>query len=130
LPQVWQPSPRYDKWRHLDTCQFQTQVIADVPQISCPVHECLTIQVPWAEGNSRYTALFEAHVIQWLMEASIHAVSRQLKLSWTTIGGIMDRAVNRGLADRKTPDTNYLAVDETAFKKAHDYVTIDSTPQG
>jgi len=59
-PKCGRPSPRYDKrqrqWRHLDTCQFQTQVIADVPRVFCPEHGCLTIQVPWAEGNSRYTA--------------------------------------------------------------------------
>ena len=81
-PQCGQPAPRYDKrrrqWRHLDTCQFQTKVVADVPRVRCPEHGCLTIQVPWAEGNSRYTALFEALVIQWLKEASIQAVSRQL----------------------------------------------------
>jgi len=80
-------------------------------------------------GQQPLHRLFEAHVIQWLKEASIHAVSRQLKLSWTAIDGIMDRAVNRGLAVQKTPDTRYLAVDETAFKKGHDYVTIVSNHQ-
>ncbi|SEN45826.1 transposase family protein, partial [Halomonas caseinilytica] len=39
-PRCGQPSPRYDKrrrqWRHLDTCQFQTQVVANVPRVRCP----------------------------------------------------------------------------------------------
>lgn len=133
-PQCGQPAPRYDKrrrqWRHLDTCQFQTKVVADVPRVCCPEHGCLTIQVPWAEGNSRYTALFEAFVIQWLKEASIQAVSRQLQLSWTAIDGIMKRAVRRGLAARTSPDVRFLSVDETAFRKGHDYVTILSNHQG
>lgn len=133
-PHCGQPAPRYDKrrrqWRHLDTCQFQTKVVADVPRVRCPEHGCLTIQVPWAEGNSRYTALFEALVIEWLKEASIQAVSRQLQLSWTAIDGIMKRAVRRGLAARTSPDVRFLSVDETAFRKGHDYVTILSNHQG
>ncbi|WP_422666870.1 helix-turn-helix domain-containing protein [Billgrantia endophytica] len=103
-PQCGRLAPRYDKrrrqWRHLDTCQFQTKVVADVPRVRCPEHGCLTIQVPWAEGNSLYTALFEAFVIRWLKDASIQAVSRQLKLSWTAIDGIMRHAVKRGLETR------------------------------
>ena len=79
---------------------------------------------------SRYTALFEALVIQWLKEASIQAVSRQLQLSWTAIDGIMKRAVRRGLAARTSPDVRFLSVDETAFRKGHDYVTILSNHQG
>lgn len=133
-PQCARPVPRYDKrcrqWRHLDTCQFQTKVVADVPRVRCPEHGCLTVQVPWAEDSSRYTALFEAFVIEWLKEASIQAVSRQLELSWTAIDGIMKRAVKRGLAARRSPDVRFLAVDETAFRKGHDYVTILSNHQG
>lgn len=130
-PQCGRLAPRYDKrrrqWRHLDTCQFQTKVVADVPRVRCPEHGCLTIQVPWAEGNSRYTALFEA---RWLKDASIQAVSRQLKLSWTAIDGIMRRAVKRGLETRTSLDVRFLSVDETAFRKGHDYVTILSNHRG
>ena len=45
-----------------------------------------TIQVPWAEGSSRYTVEFEAEVIEWLQDASV---------AW-----IMEEAVRRGLARR------------------------------
>lgn len=133
-PECGQAAPRYDSrkrtWRHLDTCQFQTLVTAEVPRVQCAQHGCRTIQVPWAEGNSRYTQLFEALVIRWLKEASIRAVSRQLKLSWNAIDGIMARAVTRGLATRDKVSIQQLAVDETSFKKGHDYVTIISNAEG
>lgn len=94
-PQCDCPSPRYDRrrrqWRHLDTCQFQTRIVARVPRIRCPEHGCLTIQVRWTEGNSRYTSFLEALVPQWLKEASIQAVSRQPQLSWTVIDGMRGR---------------------------------------
>lgn len=133
-PRCGHACPGYDsrerRWRHLDTCQFRTQVVAQVPRVKCPEHGCLTISVPWAEQNSRYTLLFEAFVISWLRAASISAVSKQLRLSWTAIDNIMKRAVRRGLANAPDRDTTRLAVDETAFRKGHDYVTIVSNAQG
>ena len=133
-PRCGRTCPGYDarqrRWRHLDTCQFRTQVVAQVPRVQCPEHGCLTVAVPWAEQNSRYTLLFEAFVISWLKAASIHSVSKQLRLSWTAIDNIMERAVRRGLADTPDRDTSQLAVDETSFRKGHDYVTIVSNHLG
>lgn len=133
-PRCGRACPGYDRrerrWRHLDTCQFKTQVVAQVPRIQCPEHGCLTISVPWAEQNSRYTLLFEGFVIQWLKDAAISAVSRQLRLSWTAIDNIMERAVRRGLLNTPQRPASKLAVDETAFRKGHDYVTIVSNHLG
>ncbi|RCU42864.1 ISL3 family transposase [Corallincola holothuriorum] len=133
-PQCGQPASRYDSrdrsWRHLDTCQFQTLIVAEVPRVHCKEHGCLTVKVPWAEDKSRYTALFEAYVIRWLKVASINAVSKEMKLSWSAIDGIMNRAVQRGLGKRGAVDSRQLAVDEVSFKKGHDYVTVISNHQG
>ena len=70
--------------------------------------------------------MFEALVIDWLKEASISAVSRLMGLSWNAIDGIMQRAVTRGLSRREARCVEHLGVDETSFKKRHDYVTIVS----
>jgi len=122
--------PGYDKrkkqWRHLDTCQYKTILVAEVPRVECQEHGVVTVSVPWAEPGSGYTALFEALVIDWLKEASTQAVSRQMKLGWNAIDGIMQRAVSRGLSRREALSPRQLGVDETAFKKRHDYVTIIS----
>ena len=125
-------SPGYDtrprRWRHLDTCQYKTIISAEVPRVKCKAHGVITVSVPWAEKGSHFTALFEALIIDWLKEASTQAVSRQLKLSWNAIDGIMKRAVKRGLARREAVSPTKIGVDETAFKKRHDYVTIVSDP--
>nr|VFK69969.1 MAG: Transposase [Candidatus Kentron sp. UNK] len=65
-------------------------------------------------------------VINWLKEASTQAVSRQLELSWNAIDGIMQRAVKRGMARRASLDPKHIGVDETAFRKRHDYVAVVS----
>jgi len=84
------------------------------------------VSVPWAEPGSGFTALFEVLVIDWLKEASTAAVSRLMGLSWNAIDGIMQRAVERGLARRQELFPTRIGVDETAFRKRHDYVTIVS----
>lgn len=129
-PKCGKPVSGYDKrrkeWRHLDTCQYQTILVADVPRVQCPEHGVILTQVPWAEPGSGFTAMFEALVIDWLTEASISAVSRQLKLSWNAIDGVMQRAVKRGLQRREAVSPKQLGIDETSFRKRHDYVTVVS----
>jgi transposase len=129
-PQCGKQCAGYDRrvrrWRHLDTCQLRTILIADVPRVECPEHGVVMVKVPWAEPGAGFTALFEALVISWLKEASIAAVARQLRLSWNAIDGIMQRAVNRGLGRRKHKPSQHIGVDETAFRKGHDYVTVVS----
>ena len=129
-PTCGQESPGYDsrrrRWRHLDTCQYKTILIADVPRVKCKEHGVVTVSVPWAEHNSGFTAMFEALVIDWLKEASTLGVSRLMGLSWNAIDGIMQRAVERGLSRREEAHITQIGVDETAFRKRHDYVTIVS----
>jgi transposase len=122
--------PGYDRrqrsWRHLDTCQLKTILVAEVPRIGCPEHGVITVQVPWSESGSGFTALFEVLVINWLKEASLAAVSRQLGLRWNAIDRIMQRAVDRGLRRRTVMQPEHIGVDETSFRKHHDYVTVVS----
>ena len=122
--------PGYDRrqrsWRHLDACQLKTILVAEVPRISCPEHGVITVQVPWSEPGSGFTALFEALVINWLKEASLAAVSWQLGLSWNAIDRIMQRAVDRGLRRRTVMKSEHIGVAETSFRKRHDYVIVVS----
>jgi transposase len=118
---------RYDarerSWRHLDTMQYRTILSAEIPRVQCAEHGLRQIRVPWAERGARFTALFEALVIDWLHEASFAAVSRQLGLSWDQVAGIQERAVQRGLARRPRQEPRGIGIDETSFQKRHEYVT-------
>ena len=82
------------------------------------------VKLPWAEPASRFTALFEALAIAWLKAASQKAVAGLLKLSWDEIHGIMERAVQRGLQRRQAEPVSQIGVDEKAFRKGHNYLTL------
>jgi transposase len=56
--------------------------------------------------------------------ASQKAVAELLDLSWDEIHGIQERAVKRGLERRQQELMPYLGVDEKAFRKGHNYLTL------
>lgn len=131
-PECGLEAPRYDaaerRWRHLDTCQYQTILAAQLPRVKCREHGVRQVRVPWGEPGSHLTALFERLVIDWLLRVeTIGAVAEALHLSWDEVDGVRERSVRRGLKRRgavRLPAV--IGVDETSFQKRHEYVTIVS----
>ena len=127
-PECGQAARRYDtrrrRWGHLDTCEYRTILVAQMPRVLCERHKVKQVGAPWAENRSRYTMRFEALVIDWLREASIAAVAHQMELIWDEVDGIMQHAVQRGLERREVQAPERIGVDETSFQKRHEYVTV------
>jgi transposase len=124
--------PLYDhagerRWRHLDTCQFQTHLHARIPRINCPAHGVLNVAVPWGARNSRFTLLLERLIIDLLLACqNVQSVCRLLRISWSAAAQVMDRAVARGLLRKQHKPIKYVGVDEKAFQRGHHYLTVVS----
>lgn len=112
------------RWRHLDTCQFKTIIEARVPRVLCSEHGTTTVQVPWAESRSRFTAMFERLAIDMMRDCSIAAASRYLRLTWDETDHIKAKAVARGLRRKGVVDTSAICIDEKSVGRGHDYVTV------
>ena len=114
------------RWRHLDTQDCTTYVVASVPRIKCAEHGVLQLPVSWAEENARHTRAFERKAIDLLRDGySIHAVGRHLGMSWSAVRRIQERAVARGQRRQAAqPAPVVLGVDETSFQRGHEYVTV------
>jgi transposase len=113
------------RWRHLDSCQFQTILMARAPRVKCPEHGVKTVPVPWAAGSSRFTLLFERFAIDVLLATqTVTGAASLLRTSWDETWHILERAVQRG-QDRKQPHAMPLiGIDEKAFAKRHKYATL------
>jgi transposase len=112
------------RWRHLDTMQFETILVARLPRCQCKEHGVKTAQPPWAARHSRFTLLFESFAIELLLHcANIKAAAQMLRLDWHALNQIMQRAVERGLKRRENDAMAYLGIDEKSFKSGHHYVT-------
>src|SRR5512136_2680276 len=127
-PECQTTAPGYDKkrrrWRHLDTCQFTTWIVAEVPRIECPTHGVKQIRVPWSEPGRQFTALFERFAIDVLRQCAVQGGADLLRISWDEAWGIEERAVRRGLGRRGADVVAHLGVDEKAIAKRHKYLTV------
>lgn len=128
-PNCGKETPLHDhapprRWRHLDSCQYQTILEARIPRAACPEHGVKTMKTPWAERHSRFTLLFEAAVLFWLRSSmNQSAVAKQMKLSQDQVEELMDRAVERGLARREQLPIRQLGIDEKSMKKGQHYLS-------
>ncbi len=121
---VYDQAPE-QRWRHLDTMQFETIIIARIPRCQCETCGVKTIAVPWAAPHSRFTLLFEGFTVSLLQHcSSVQAASNILKLDWHAVDQIMKRAVERGLMRRKPDNVLHVGIDEKSFRSGHKYITI------
>ena len=113
------------KWRHLDTCQFETIIEARVPSVRHEDGKVEEVTVPWADRFQRVTRLLAQAVIVWLEACgNVDKVAKIMRLDWTTVDSIMKAAVERGLERRKKEPIDYVGVDEKSFRRGHIYASI------
>ena len=117
---------RERRWRHLDTCEYKTVIIAKVPRLKLPSGETMTVVVPWSEeGGGRFTKRMEAHLIDVLRECKTTAgAARLAKINIGEAEGVMERAVQRGLLRREEREMPAIGLDEKAIRKHHRYATV------
>lgn len=113
------------QWRHLDTMQFETVIVARIPRTDCPACGVKQITVPWAEPQGRFTQMFEAFAIRVLQAASsIRRACELLRLHWDSAQEIITRAVERGLERRSVDEVFHVGLDEKSFGKGQNYVSV------
>lgn len=113
------------RWRHLDSCQFKTVLIAAPPRVKCPTHGVKNAALPWAEKGSRFTMLFERFAIDVLQAAqTIKGAQGILRTSWDETWHILEKAVARGKARKTKMVMPRIGIDEKAFRKGQNYITM------
>jgi len=119
------------RWRHLDTMQFETIIEARIPRCRCKKCGVKTTTVPWAERHSRFTTFFEAIAIMVLQNsANVTSASKILRLDWHATSEIMNQAVERGMKRREDSDVPAIGIDEKSFLSGHKYVINLTDIQG
>ena len=113
------------RWRHLDSCQFKTILVARIPRVKCPMHGVKNVEVPWAEKHSRFTIMFERFSIDVLLATqTVKGAMSILGTKWDQTWNIIGRAVRRGKTRKRIALMPRLGIDEKAFKKGHSYLTL------
>ena len=122
-------APRYDRrplrqWRHLPWGRTPVWLRYAPWRVSCRQCGVRVERVPWAAGNSVFTALFEELAAYLAQVTDRTTVSRTLGISWQAVGSIVERVVSRRLDPERLAGLRRIGVDEFAYRKRHHYLTV------
>jgi transposase len=120
--------PAYDTerktWRHLNFFQHEAYLTARVPRIRCDICGIKTVTVPWARQDSGFTLLFEALVMTMVSAMPVAAVARIVGEHDTRLWRVVHHYVDQARARIDTSDVTRIAIDETAARRGHNYITL------
>ncbi len=112
------------EWRHLDFFQHQAFLHARVARIACPDCGVKQIAVPWARPGSGFTLLFEAFVMTLVTAMPVRAAARLVGEHDTKLWRVLHHWVEQARQRADYADVKRVAIDETAARRGHDYVTL------
>ena len=120
--------PAYDTerktWRHLNFFQHQAYLHARVPRVRCDACGIKTVNLPWARPESGFTLLFEALVMTMISAMPVKAVARMVGEHDTRLWRVVHHYVDQARARTDASGVTRLAIDETAARKGHDYISL------
>lgn len=120
------------EWRHLDILDYQTYVRCKIPRVKCGDGTVKQIEIGWAGPYDRHTYEFEIRVIDLLkITRNQTKTAEYLGSTFRLVNRIMHRSVDRGMGRRYKDmrPIEDISLDEKAFQKGHDYVTVLSHPR-
>ncbi len=114
------------RWRHQDLFEYRCYLNIKVPRTDCSLCGVKVInQVPWGRINSHYSFFFEQKIMSFIAEMSMSAVSKELGEPDNNLWRVFNHYIKQGLEHQiELSQTKRIAVDETAQKRGHNYVTI------
>lgn len=125
----WQP--RRSTWRALDFGVWRVVVRCRLRRLACRPCQRVTVEaVPFARHRARHTRDFE-DLIAWLVKhVDKTAVTRLCRVKATpehrgrTTGAIVERVVADDLDDSRLDELYEIGVDEVAYRRQHEYLTL------
>jgi transposase len=120
--------PAYDTermtWRHLNFFQYQAWLNARVPRLRCDKCGIRKAHVPWARPDSGFTLLFEALLMTMLSAMPVNSVAKMVGEHDTRLWRVLHHYVDQARARSDASDVTRAAIDETAARRGHDYITL------
>ena len=111
-------------WRHLDFFQHQAFLHARTPRVTCSKCGVRLVAVPWARKDSGFTLLFEALAMTLMTAMPVAAAARLMGEHDTRLWRIVQHYVEQAVATMDLSELRRVAIDETAAKRGHDYISL------
>lgn len=115
--------PRERVWRHGDCMFYPTYIHCRRPKVLCPSCGVRQVNAPFERRESRFMLMFEGYAML-MASMPIAKAAKALRCDDKSLTNILNYWVEKAVDERKLDDVKSLAIDETSFKKGHDYVTV------
>lgn len=112
--------------RHLDIFDFRCYLNVKVPRVKCDDHGVKTIgATALFRQGSHYSYLLEDKIMRLCAEMSMSAISKEIGEPDNNLWRVFHHYIKIGIEDSiELGTTTRIAVDETASKRGHNYVSI------
>ena len=124
------PGPCYDKLRerqfeHEPIWKFKVKLVYAMRRVQCPSCEKVIVErVPWGEGKNHFTYHYATLLASWAKDLSWKRVAERFQTSWQTVAACVTWVVTWGLRNREIDNVTAIGVDEVAWQKGHNYLTL------
>lgn len=110
-------------WRHLNFFEHKTFIHARVPRVKCDEHKVHLLDVPWSNGHTGFTLLFEQLVMNLAKKMCISAVSKMIDEKYGKIWRIIKKYACMYIENIDCSNVTQFGLDETSIK-GHNYITV------
>jgi transposase len=122
-------APGYDQsrsvlWKHLPIGRMLVWLRYSPRRVECSNCGVRVEAMPWARHRRRFTRDFEEMVAYLTQKMDKTAVQKQMGISWSAVGTIVDSVVAERLDPKRLEGLRCIGVDEFSYRKRHRYLTI------
>ena len=111
-------------WRHADCLFYPCYVHCGRPKVLCDKCGVVQLDAPFERKNSRFTLMFEGYAMLIMADIPRAKAAKLLRCNEKSLESILSYWVDDAVGKADLSGVSSIAIDETAFKRGHEYVTI------
>jgi transposase len=124
-----QPAPLYDclqerRFEFIPLWGYRVYLRYRMRRVQCSSCGVKVEQVPWARGKRELTVTYMQFLAHWASMLSWREVAVQFRTSWEKVFQAVEYIVQWGLEHRDLSGVTAIGVDEIAWCKGHNYLTL------
>ena len=124
-----QRRPGYDRlparrFEYVPLWQIPVFLVYAMRRVDCPACGVKVERVPWGDGKNQLTTTYRWFLASWAKRLSWKEVALAFGTTWQNVFRAVEHAVRWGLAHRDLEGVGAIGVDEVAWQKGHQYLTL------
>lgn len=122
-------APLYDRLKErrfefIPLWGYRVFLVYFMRRVNCTYCGVKVEQVPWARGKQELTITYQQFLAHWAKKLSWKEVAVSFRTSWEKVFQAVEYIVEWGLEHRNLCGVTAIGVDEIAWRKGHNYLTM------